>query len=63
MSNNHQTVIEAPGVTCRLPQPRLSRQVATQYVAGSVVMAFEAVKHLLCDRPLRRPNRTRPTNG
>lgn len=29
-------------------------------IAKSAVLPFEQVKHLLSEKPLRRPNRTRP---
>jgi hypothetical protein len=37
------------------------RQPSQTTIAGAP--DFEAVKHLLRDKPLRRPNRRRPVNG
>lgn len=60
MNTELPSVIERGGETCQhreaLPQP--NQQIAL--TDCSAVVPFERVKHLLSDKPLRRPNRTRP---
>lgn len=63
MTRDNQAIIEAPGETCILAQPTVPEQVVTANIAHSVALPFEKVKHLLSDRPLRRPNRNKPLDS
>jgi hypothetical protein len=50
-----------PAYVCTITgQPPATDERPENVTAASAVHGFESVKHLLSDKPLRRPNRTRP---
>jgi hypothetical protein len=55
----NQNAIEKPGETCRV-EVQGKVMTAQAVTAGSYSADFYKVKHLLSDKPLRRPSRTRP---
>jgi len=56
-----QNLIRMPGQTTALNVRMAERNgVAVATTGITIAVGFEKIKHLLCDRPLRRPNRTRP---
>ena len=62
-ANNRQTT-EIPGLSIQMHQ-RIRTQVGGEPPAtlGSSVMLFETARHFLSEKPLRRPNRTRPIDS
>ena len=56
-----QNVRRVPGESCMMTmrtQPRADASPAA--TTAAMAIRFNQVKHLLSDKPLRRPNRTRP---
>ena len=58
-------IIEAPGTTVDLVE--MTRPCNAAFVSNTrmatALLPFKVVKHLLSDRPLRRPNRAAPSKG
>ena len=56
-----QNLIRMPGQTTTLNVRMAERNgVAIATTGITITAGFDKIKHLLCGRPLRRPNRTRP---
>jgi len=58
---NKQGTSEIPGETVEFRADAKQDGHSTRNVtSGSLLTAFEKIKHLLSDRPLRRPHRVKP---
>jgi hypothetical protein len=54
-------LIEVPGEPFEIAV-RCPDSSCPNVTGGTLLLNFESVSHLLSDKPLRRPNRTRPQN-
>jgi hypothetical protein len=63
--NRDSNLIEAPGQVAELtPEPIRPTPTASATVSAvSVGVPFDQVKHLLSEKPLRRPNRSKPIHS
>lgn len=59
--NDTSNVVEVPGESMVIGFTGLSANISSRPpTSASTVPSFDAIKHLLSSKPLRRPNRTRP---
>jgi hypothetical protein len=61
MSKKHQT-ITAPGISATT-EPQEATETPVTGDTMSATAGFDAVRHVLSDKPLRRPNRTKPLDS
>jgi hypothetical protein len=59
MTQAEQNTVTVPGISIIVGQPPDFTKAAT-FPTQSAILNFDAVKHLLSNRPLRHPNRRRP---
>jgi hypothetical protein len=61
MLNSDQPTKTVPGKAFGVKiEPIIPANAPYHVTSGTVVASFETVKHLLSNKPLGRPNRTRP---
>ncbi len=60
MNTQQQNVITAPGINAEIGEGHGHMTPPYQVVTASGAVSFDSIKHLLSDKPNRRPNRTRP---
>ena len=63
MLENNTVEIPGEGIEIRSGRLSISQLAKPAYTLATTVDQFEMIRHLLSDRPLRRPNRTRPMPG
>jgi hypothetical protein len=60
MNAQEQNVITAPGITAEIGEGHGHMTPPYQVITASGAVAFDSIKHLLSNKPIRRPNRSRP---
>jgi len=60
MNAENQTCRTVPGksLAVKIAQPVIAEAAST--ATATILASFDAIKHMLSDKPLRRPNRTKP---
>jgi len=60
MNRQEQSIITAPGINAEIGEGHGHMTPPYQVFTVSGAVSFDSIKHLLSDRPIRRPNRSRP---
>ncbi len=63
MNISDNNVRTEPGIGIEIGNEEIPSTKTTLVITGTNTLSFENVKHLLSDKPLRRPSRVRPIDN